>query len=120
MVSSSTGDYVGGVAGYVDSSTLEACYSTGDVSGSGSGTNVGGIAGYVGSSSTVQYCASVSNEGTYGIGIGIGTIIDCTDDIDTITKADHLNSNENYGDTTHSGTNSSGAAWTAPKLSWQQ
>ncbi len=44
--------YIGGIAGWVDSATITNCYNTGSVTGS---SDVGGIAGYA-SSSTITNC----------------------------------------------------------------
>ena len=64
------GEYVGGVAGSIDSNSgISNCYSTGAVGGSRA---VGGIVGSVGAGSTVFYCyslAEVAGEGDQAGGI---------------------------------------------------
>jgi hypothetical protein len=61
-------DDVGGVAGYVSfSSSIEYCYSTGNVTGTGNYT--GGVAGNVGNSSSIEHCYSTGNiSGTQYVG----------------------------------------------------
>ena len=71
-----TGDYVGGVAGYVDSSTAENCYVTGNVSGS---EYVGGVAGQISGSSTMKNCYNTGSvSGTSNVGGVAGRVYGST------------------------------------------
>ena len=73
---------VGGVAGYSNSGTIENCYNTGDILGSGS---VGGVVGYNGTSrSKVENCyntGDVTGTGSSGaggiVGYSSGTVENC-------------------------------------------
>jgi hypothetical protein len=65
-------DHIGGIAGYVFSnSSIDNCYSTGDVSGTGA--EVGGIAGAVRNSS-IKNSYSTGNVSGTGTGTGVGGI----------------------------------------------
>lgn len=72
-----TGDYVGAVAGYVDSSTVQSCYVTGNVSGT---SNVGGVAGQVNNSSgTMKNCYNTGSvSGTSNVGGVTGRVFGIT------------------------------------------
>ncbi|MDR1292061.1 MAG: hypothetical protein LBJ91_01510, partial [Clostridiales Family XIII bacterium] len=69
---SGTGNIIGGVAGYVfSSSAVTSCYATGAVSGTGS--NVGGVAGYVQANSRMENCyatGAVNGSGSVGGVVG--------------------------------------------------
>ena len=54
-ISSSTSSCVGGIAGYSDGGSIQACSFSGTVEGDG---NVGGIAGYSSDGSSIQACSS--------------------------------------------------------------
>jgi uncharacterized repeat protein (TIGR02543 family) len=55
---SGTGDYTGGIAGLIHSSSrIDNSYSTGAVSGT---NHIGGIAGYIHSSSSIDNCAALN------------------------------------------------------------
>lgn len=71
----SGGSYLGGVAGYLSGSTVENCYTTGIIS-SITGAAVGGIAGYVYSSSTIINCVALNSSvsGSFGSGDYVGRI----------------------------------------------
>lgn len=71
----SGGSYLGGVAGYLSGSTVENCYTTGIIS-STTGAAVGGIAGYVYSSSTIINCVALNSSvsGSFGSGDYVGRI----------------------------------------------
>ncbi len=69
----SESNYLGGVVGYVSGSRIVSCYNSGTVSGIGD--RVGGIVGYVVSSSLVTGCynvGAVSSKVTYNIGSVVG------------------------------------------------
>jgi hypothetical protein len=69
------GSHVGGVAGVVaNSSSVENCYSTGNVTGTG--TNVGGVAGLV-DTGIIQNCYSTGN--VTGVGNVVGGIAGLVD-----------------------------------------
>lgn len=72
------------MAGYLVHSTVENCYSTSSVNGN-TGAAVGGIAGYIYSSSTIKNCAALNPNvlGSFGSGDYVGRIAglsntDCT------------------------------------------
>lgn len=71
----SGGGYLGGVAGNLSGSTVENCYTTGIIS-SITGAAVGGIAGYVYSSSTIINCVAINSSvsGSFGSGDYVGRI----------------------------------------------
>ena len=85
-ISSSSGNYVGGLAGLVDAASgsvvIESCSASGTVSqGSGSGTEyVGGLVGFVnaeisGSAITIRDCYSGSDvSGSYSVGGLVGSV----------------------------------------------
>jgi hypothetical protein len=69
---SATGDYVGGIVGYLYDGSISNSYATGDVSGTGS---VGGIAGSSGSITNSYATGNVSATGDYVGGI-VGYLYD--------------------------------------------
>ena len=65
--------YVGGVVGYVDSSTVSNCYNTGSVSGD---CDIGGVAGRISYGSTASNCCNiggVTGDGEVGGVVGYTT-----------------------------------------------
>ena len=66
-----TGNYVGGVVGYADSSTVTNCYNTGNITGSDG--RVGGVVGYA-ISSTVTNCY---NTGDIMGDVDTGGVVGC-------------------------------------------
>ncbi len=93
-------NHIGGVVGDNNlGSTTTACYSTGSVTGSATGNNaaIGGIIGYNGNGegtygkATVKYCASVSDEGTNGVGSNTGTKTNCVQKSTNIRTSKGIN-----------------------------
>ncbi|MFI3253690.1 MAG: GLUG motif-containing protein [Eubacteriales bacterium] len=71
---------VGGLVGLAQATTIENCYTTGAVSGTGN--LVGGLAGQLLSGSTIQNCYStaIATAGTAGGTSYVGGLVGCADD----------------------------------------